>query len=342
MADVFEIVNRWTLLFSDNDKQIFMNSISQIDTILSDMYLDHYVEFVYSYAKDLRIDTNTMRENDCLASGIIFFYGCLLYIMHFPDWHNYIESIYWYNILYLLVDHYIDDNSIDEEVKKIAITQMSIIIKNPSLVTTINVVDPILLTIANVYQKLITKHPATKKSIIQLFQAEIEGLDIQNNPACTEKEYYDIATKKGGYTMLVLYDIVSNTNEDLKNASYHIGTIMQLIDDGIDVLADKNKNINTIATYYLNDKKNLDDLWFHLIRLIDDIHPYFMSYKAVYMFFAVYIPDRLAECYSKQLRAQTTTRNIFDYNYGCDASKILSSNIMNAYLTYDIIERTNS
>ena len=201
---------------------------------------------------------------------------------------------------------------------------MSILILDPLSYKTMSLNDPILEVIANIYYQLITNCPKVKEVIIKLFQSEIEGLDIQNNPNLSREQYYNIATKKGKYTMLVLQAIVDNDDATISEASCQLGEIMQKIDDSLDVLSDKENGIYTIATHDLDKKGILDELWIDITKQIDSIDSQFNIFKILYGIFAMYIPDRLPKNYSTQLRMLTSPLNLFEV----DGSSLLVETIM--------------
>ena len=277
------------------------------------------------YAEMLGIlgENNKPREADCAASGLIFFYVCLLYIMHFPGWGKHIEDVFLYSLLYILLDHYIDDIRLDPSVKNTAIAQMSILIVDPSAHSRLPLVDPILKTIALTYQKLITRCPTSKQSMMELFKAEIEGLSIQKDATSTRERYYDIACRKGGYTLRVVQCIVENDDPIVSEECFRLGAIMQLIDDSVDVLSDRKNGIHTIATHDLYHNKTLDRLWLDIINEINSIDSRNTLFRVLYTFFVVYLPDRLVDCYSVELRKETNPLNLFDYGHGCDGTALI-------------------
>ena len=231
----YNLAKKWLPPIREQDKIMVLNILNGEESTFGTHILKKYLIMLKPYTEILGISGkyNKPRDADCIASGLIFFYGCLIYIMHFPKWGDYIEDIFLYNLLYILVDFYIDDIKINKYDKNIAISQMFILIITPLEHENIVLIDPILKTIAMIYYKLITRCPSAKDSIIKLFKAEIEGFTIQNNNNLERDEYYNICLKKGGYTMQVLQHIVGNIDQNIFDASYHIGTIMQLIDDSL-------------------------------------------------------------------------------------------------------------
>jgi hypothetical protein len=231
-------------------------------------------------------------------------------------------------MLYILVDHYIDDIGVHPDTKHQAIAQMYLLIEHPQLHATLPLVDPILKVIAMTYQRLLTRCPTIKPAIISLFQTEIEGLSIQHSASASRDQYYSIALRKGGRTLEVLQQIVGNTEPAVTAASFHIGTVMQLVDDCVDVMADRANGIHTIATYELEKHGTLDVLWCDLVDKIAHIDGRFTMFIMLYMVFAVYLPDRIPDSYSEELRCKTNPLNMFDYNYGCDGSSMLVNAVM--------------
>lgn len=109
---------------------------------------------------------------------------------------------------------------------------------------------------------------------------------------------------------------------------------MQLVDDCVDVLADRRNGIHTIATHDLQTKGNLDDLWIEIMHRISLIHPRFKVFIILYSIFAVYVPDRVPQMFTEQLRTKTTELNLFA---GCDGSSLLIESIMNELLAKDLL-----
>lgn len=315
---------KWLPPITEADKVTLMNVIGGTDVAPGTLLLRKYIELLRPYTQYLGLGgENKPREADCVASGIIFFYVCLLFIMHFPGWGRHIEDIMLYNILYLLVDHYIDDIGVESELKTQAIAQMAILIEDPMACQTMTLIDPTLKVIALVYHRLLNRCPAIGGSIKKLFKAEIKGLSVQKNENLQREQYYEIAAQKGGYTIQVLQDIVGNTDPQVTIAAYNIGIITQLIDDSVDVLIDARNGIHTIATHDLKHEGKLDQLWLDIMSRVAHIDSQFVAFIFVYTVFAVYIPDRMRANYSEQLRAGTNPINLFDYTHGCDGSGLL-------------------
>lgn len=339
LKEAADLARKWLPPITEEDKLTVVEALTGTETSFGTPLLRKYIQLLRPYTEILGISGNrSPREADCVASGIVFFYGCLCYIMHFPGWGSHIEDIFLYNLLYILVDHYIDDIRIDPKLKDKAISQMFILIMNPLAHETMPLIDPVLKTIAITYHRLITRCPSTKEAIIKLFKAEIEGLSIQKTDQLPREKYYDIALRKGGYTMQILQHIVGNTDPTIAEASFHVGTVMQLIDDSVDLVADMKNGIHTIATHDLTNKGSLDELWIDIMNRIVTIDSRFTAFIVLYTVFAVYIPDRISHAYSYELRKHTNPINLFDYNRGCDCSALLVEAIMSELTAMDILD----
>ena len=318
-------LKKWLLPITTENIHTITNIVVDRNTSTQNSFksfLTIYIELIAPYAKLLDLYDNPL-EKDCLASGIVFFYGCIIYIIHFPNWWTYIEDIVLYNILYMTVDHYIDNNTLDKATKEITIQQMYILVQDPTKIDSMEVADPILKLIATTYQKLVTRCPNAKESIIKLFFAEIEGCDIQKQTSLDRDIYYNIALKKGGYTIQVLNEIVNNKDDSINKSSYHIGTIMQLIDDLLDVSIDRQNDIYTITTFDQDHCSDLDKLFLDVTDRIDKIDNRFTIFKILYAMFLVYVPTRSPNNYSKEILTFATSYNLFNF----DASTLLVSAI---------------
>lgn len=340
LQEAILLAQKWLPPISEDDKITIMTILTGTEITYGTSLLRKYIEMLRPYTEILGIsgENNRPREADCVASGIVFFYGCLFYIMHFQGWGRHIEDIFLYNLLYILVDHYIDDIRVEPNLKDKAISQMFILIMDPLAYQKLPLIDPILKTIAMTYHRLLTRCPNVKPSVIKLFKAEIDGLSIQKTNNLDRDRYYDIAVRKGGYTMEVLQHIIGNTDPTITEASFQMGSIMQLIDDITDCRADGSNGIHTIATYDLQHENKLDKLWIDIIDRINNIDSRFIIFKILYTIFAVYVPDRFRGNFSTELWSQTTRINLFDYNYGCDGSLLLVHAIMDELSSFEALE----
>lgn len=338
MEHLWSHLQAWTIPVNESDKQTIMDCLTSMDNQWSVSLLEEYINRLQPYMPSLGWDKT--RERDCLGSGLVFFYECLFFIMHYPNWGQYIEDIFLYNMLYLLVDHYMDDDEVCPQRKRLAVQQMSFLIEDPLSYRDMPLADPCLKDIALTYYELVTRRPPTLRSLRRLFAVQVETLTVQVDPTLDRVRYHQISLRKGGLTIEVLADIVGETNVLRKSAAYHLGTIMQLIDDSLDVLADKAKGFHTIATYDLKQNGNLDTLFQEIGWRILAIDSHFVLLKILYVIFICYLPGRMRSCYSDDIYYLTNAHNLFDFRYGCDGAALLTRAVASEIQTRLVLSST--
>lgn len=324
-----DILSRWLPQLTKEEKDRinqYFNMINEGKYFRS--LITNYLRLIFSYSNPL-INKIIDGDPEYLVSGIMFFYWKIVFICIFPNWGNHIENIILYNILYLLVDNYIDDcKHLDIRSKELALYQMEILVNDPHKYLTMNFVDPILPYIAQIYIKLLDNCPTCREYMIKLYNLEIKGYIIQKSNVHDEETYYNIALEKGGFTMVVLASIIQYISDqqfdELIAKSYHIGTIMQLIDDCLDAHDDKQNGINTIATYHLDKYGNLDKLWYDIVDKIYNIDPAFNIFKIIYSVFATYIPIRFPHHFDPNIVETIYDVNIFEFNASCLLSSYIN------------------
>ena len=148
--------------------------------------------------------------------------------------------------------------------------------------------------------------------------------------------------------MVVLHYIISTSNPDILHqqnildGAHHLGTIMQLIDDCIDVMADLENGIYTIATHEFTNVGNLDRLWYDICNKILSIPTTLTSFIIIYAVFAVYVPDRVAACFSADLLRMTNRYNMFDYHKGVDGAGLLVKYMLTELCSIEVLEELNA
>ena len=312
MESAFDFIERWCLVVSDHQRSVFISLLHSTDSLGLNGLFHYFIDRIQPYRTALRLDSaDGPRESDCLASGIVFFYGCIMYVMHFPGWGRHIEALFLYSMLYLLVDHLLDDQSLDQISRKHIVFQLRQILTNRD--ESDSELHPELVVISATINKLVAIAPAISKPLLEIFEAEVAGIALQSNGNSSRLNYRDIAYRKGALTMAVVQAIVGDFSIEVSNATSTIGALMQLIDDSIDVYQDKSHNIHTIATHDLENQNfgSLDNLWFETVELIRTLPPRFRLFTMLYSSLIVYIPGRHPAAYSKEIRDQVWKHNIF-------------------------------
>lgn len=298
-------IKKWIPPLTKEDKELFHRILSSTEQTFGAFFLKRYASMIKPYIGLI----SRSSEPNCLASGAIFFFGCLIYVMHYPNWGKHIEDILLYNLLYILVDNYIDDASTKQESKQESIKNMKLLLENPE--KDFGLTDPMLVTLLEIYRKMLERHPSVKNSLKQVFLAEVEGLKVQNSKNLTRQEYLNIAIKKGARSIFVLQDIVDDHSPENTKESELWGVILQLVDDSADVDEDVVNNIHTVATHDLKTTGNLDNLWCHVAELLDKTEK-FKIFKILFAIISAYLPSKYAKNYSKELTAKLSEFNLFE------------------------------
>lgn len=320
----YEIAKKWIPSLNDKNKKKMMDYINS-ENIPCIGLINDYIKIIREHGD---ISKYFNQENgDACVSGFIFFYFCIIYI--FCNEKSYIDhkdDIVLYNILYILVDNHIDDNTISQESKQNSIDQMYKLLNDPNKLDYIS--DEKIKLIANTYNKLLLRVPTIKNRLIDLFQAEIDGLYIQSLNTHSLETYKNICYIKGGLTMMVLHTVVST--DDSPENTYDLGIVIQLVDDLVDVNFDRDKKINTIATHMLEKNLNLDELWIDTMYQIDNLDIKYTIFKIICSTIMAYCVVRNKNNFSNDLYKIVSEINIFKSkdDIPFDFSKFLSNIIL--------------
>jgi hypothetical protein len=260
---------------------------------------------------------------DLLASSIVFFYGCSLYIMCIVGSaiHLYIPLLVDYTLLYMLVDNYIDSQTLTDD----SLKQMKRVLESPEYIP----VDPYVQEIREVYLHILELSPKSKQCLLKLFLSEEAGLRIQKVANHSHETYYNIAMDKGGKTFSTLISFIS---EELigsidEDQTFALGGIMQLLDDMLDIEADINNGCHTVATNWFSLYGSLDGLWEKTLDMIHGLRPPFNIWGFLYSIMLAYIPQRNPQYFSYHLQKECNGYNLLAL---CDGSRILVDRISDA------------
>lgn len=340
MQEIEKFLQTWAVEATDNDRKEFLNGLHFNSTWseFSKSCVDLYIHCIFDHLEHLGFrGGQRMRDIEAPASALVFFIWSFTFAVHFPNWVNHLEALFNYNLLYLYVDHYIDDTEMTPEQKKTSISQMFILLQNPRARFTLPLVDPTLSTIAELYEGLATKYPQSVEAMKAIFKTQIEGLKYQNDPNSSKSDLEDICVRKGSRTAEVIATFVGLTPTDAwYRDAQTIGAIMQLVDDCIDVEADLKNNVSTIATWIFREHGSLDSLLITIAAHISEIGNHFWMFKISYTLFLCYIPDRWARYFSPEIRSLFHRYNLFDYNLGCDGVLLLTNMVLERIKTIEI------
>ncbi len=240
--------------------------------------------------------------SDCLVSGFVFYWSSLIFISHFPNWKVNANKLISYNLLYLFVDGFIDNNKIDTISKKDTISQMTYILKSD-----VKQSDDLFLNEIIDKYSVLNSNETTVKYLNKLFyfEANLFNQKVEN---LSFNDYLNICYEKGRLTARsvssLVFDSINYKHID------NIGEISQLIDDLFDIPEDQNNNIKTVATYCLEHNHNVDVLYETVVKKIYNLPNHYILLKMLFSSAIVYHVSKY-NYYSKHIKSQFAS---FDYS----------------------------
>ena len=223
----------------------FVNRLSQID---------------YTFAKSEQV------------SGAICFYGSVFVSLLNTGKIEQIEHLFTFALCYMLVDHYLDDMKNTEKDKAVIMEELQRFIQGRHQ----NNDNPLIQAAGKRYQKLIGDIPDVQGEIVKLFQAEWEGHQISKSKDHTREEYQRIALLKGSGTAKVIACIIGLELEP----NDHLGSLIQLVDDCLDVQDDTNLDIYTLARFDL-ENNNWDKYIYETVLEIEKLDKVYNFFKPI-------------------------------------------------------------
>ena len=262
-----------------------------------------YMELMLPYDKFFHF-TDSQREYDMLFSGSTLFYGCLIQLFTYPRWPHYLPVIVDYILLYFLVDHYLDDETIPRE------TRMK-----RAMILRARMVNPIphpdddkhLAFFTEVYSDFLSRCPACKSFLLQLFDIEMETLRTQSNPSSSLESQLDLLYRKGGFTMAVLGGFglpdpgespsFSDDTIRLINLQQQVGVLVQFLDDFLDYYEDRGSGYHNVITYCV-DHDMLPTLLYHILHIINGLDGFNNLFRIIGLHSVAYLVATTPLCQS--------------------------------------------
>ena len=193
---------------------------------------------------------------------------------------QYIEELFRYSTLYLILDHYIDDLEASEIGKRNLIKVLSKAIRNKGKTNIEDLKDSRINDMIDGFNIIIRKTPNALPSLRQIYEEQIKTYRLQTIPNLTREEYLSCSLDKGGYTVQAIESLLGLCSTE---EAYDLGACIQLDDDLRDVTSDMKNKINTIATHDYRVNGNLNDLALYAATRIDLLTEEYWLFKAILM-----------------------------------------------------------
>lgn len=200
-----------------------------------------------------------------LVSGAAFFYISLAISIWETASIDKIDQLFSLTACYMILDNFLDHPIYEDEEKDLVMSELEIILQtlantNENTTTKINNTDqyhPITKAVNRYLQHIVKTVPEAIKSCIELFVAEKTTAKFQKQSGWSSYPLIVFAEYKGGATCDAITSIIGVENSF---PYYRLGSIIQLLDDLIDVEEDQELEINTPVTQCLNKHGNIDEI----------------------------------------------------------------------------------
>nr|QBK93125.1 MAG: hypothetical protein LCPAC403_02590 [Pithovirus LCPAC403] len=258
----------------------YFNSISDDDKLKNTAILfnlsSHRYYSVFRWYKSA-INNFLVSDEVNYTSGFCCFIGSICFALSHDGIRDFIDELFRYSTLYILLDHYIDDPVVQESGKrKLIKTLTKVLLGLPDTDVEIQREKDIVCG----FNLILSKIPGARMSLEKIYHEEINTYRLQSFHDLTREEYLSLALNKGGYTLNAIESIlkINPTKE-----AFDLGGCIQLDDDLRDVIIDMSSNINTIATHDFRVEGNLDRLALYTAKKIHELDDRFIVFKVALM-----------------------------------------------------------
>lgn len=249
------------------------------------------------------------RDKDLPATGFLVFNFCVLYCINFPKYQDIIPELGKFTAIYMLVDCYIDDPEVDKKEKFLACKHMKILLEDPSQRHNLTSIHPDLFKATEIYEDALKVCPLLKPTMIELYEAQLEALQVQLRDDLTENDYRRVCYRKGAACIMIILSYISTFNDINSDREYLFlrlsGVAGQLGDDCCDIKEDMERGINTIATYHYRKYGNIDRLIADAIREIIQIPDKYLLMKLTGFVTIIHSLFESREYFSPEMREVT-------------------------------------
>jgi hypothetical protein len=331
LIELESLINRWILPMNEADIEV-LNSYMCSDKIHKfDFVIEMYVELILPHVDELGILDKTEHSEELLTSGLYCFLG--IFFFRYSQYGYSIETIkdemshlFNFVLLYLHVDHYLDDPKVKESERTKTLALMIELLHKPDISKAPNKMTGLV----KAYINLLNRSPDAKNILIKLFMSEVLGLLYQRSDKKSRFDYLTIAEIKGGRVGSAIQACLGLSFD---KSHYEIGACVQLLDDMIDVYSDQDNQINTTATYDLKHYGHLDHLVLYTARRIDNLDVRFTIFKIFFMENLTYAISH-GQAFSRTLRRRLKSYVHLRY---CNGTKMME--IVNEWIRQRIMAK---
>lgn len=289
------LISRWIPWLDDEVLTKYNDYISS--GVLRNNYwlISEYVKRMTPYAEELNF-LEPGKKSNVLTAGLFCFTGqCLIYYCQYgspfdskqrhPEVHlsgkEFLDVAFAYALMYVYADYFLDGVHLSGQDREGIMFKLLMLLHDPWS----GEAPTGMHGLVEAYKYILTVSPESKSYLVNVFMSEVEGMLVQNSGTKTRKEYFDIAERKGGLTGIGISAILGMCTGDRigsdpdGSVGYLIGSILQLLDDMIDVLDDIEEDTHTIATHDLQTYGNMDALFIYTVIQVNKLPKVYSLFK---------------------------------------------------------------
>lgn len=264
LNEIEDICNKWLIPNINFD--------SRLNEIYKSLKDTNFNSIINSFTLRLKEIDYEFTESEKVSGSICFFGSVFTSLLNTGKIEE-IEGLFTFALCYMLIDHFLDDvkNTNKEKTMK---EIYDFLVHNKETQD-----NKLIQAAKERYLNLISKNPKCKESIILLFQSELEGVKISKRRDFPREKYKYIAEKKGGRTSSVIAQIIGIKNDET-SSHYLCGTLIQFVDDILDIKDDEKMGIYTLARYDL-DHEGLNRYVYETFLEIDKLDSVYNFFKVI-------------------------------------------------------------
>ena len=292
LKEVNRVYERWGLKRGIHMKEETLCQFEKID----------FSPVINAFTRRLNSIPCKFSHSEEVSGSICFFGGVVTSLLNF-GYIEEIEGLFTFALCYMLIDHYLDDNTISDEEKKKSMKDIYEFIYTGKRESG----NKLINAAADRYLSLVERVPQCKEYILKLFKAELKGVEISNRKDLSREVYVAIDEEKGGLTAVAIGSIIGVIDVD---ESMKLGHLIQIVDNLLDIQDDTDLGIYTLARYDL-DRGSLDRYIYDAVIKIRDLSPVYNFFKVILLTGLILGVNDNPNCISKQLNVLIQKYNIF-------------------------------
>lgn len=327
-----EMVERWVPPVSSQVRKRLTEWVTGSGGLTSLHFMvDLYADMMRPHAQELGYCGSESEAADVLGAGLFCWYGQLLfYVSQYGDWSDnsrlpegvlygdeLLSATFDFVLLYVNFDYFLDRCG-DSGRKLEVLVRLRLLLERPEMEMEI----PGFAGLVAAYRRLVKRRPELRRRLLDLYNYEVRASLLQRGGGLSRDQYLEMARGKGGLTSLAIQTLITGSTTDESDA-YEVGSIVQLLDDMMDVREDLRDGIHTVATHELQESGNIDALFCYTVARIDGLTARFTLFKPFMMGILTYVLSQPLR-YSSTLQRLLAKSIYIDWKRGAHMLPIIN------------------